>query len=505
APEGLIGEEFEDATLITDGASGATEFALAGLRFFGQSFFRQDGFLAVTDVAGEPLRAWSLGFEGSALVVASAIRQSAVESDLLVLATTAQTTPGDLREAVVLRIDELTGTPAYALRYTASPDDNRWGMEVEGDEAVFAGAVRVEEGSDREGLYVLFDQVSGLPIAHTRYQPFASDQSDLRFNDVALFPGEGAVFATGAIEVMGKDGSQQGSKLVIARLDPGGGVGWIRAYNTFVDGEEFRDARGWSIAVTEDGNVAAVARSSGDAGDGALAVLVEPGAGAPLASNLIQGPGALRPAYASLDLQEGGRLIVSGTVAIAGETERAVMWGMDPSSLSVDWFFIDDTGASVGNDAIVQPGEGLVLAGATVPFDVPVFANEVDALLVRTDREGAGPCGLDDPPGERETTLEPIDVPVEVIQMPPPRPAEPEINAVEQRFDETCERANDCLGDFDGDGDVDLGDFGVFGAAFNSMLGDANYNPAADFDMDGDVDLGDFGVFGAEFNRTDCL
>ncbi|MEM1424763.1 MAG: hypothetical protein AAGH64_12275 [Planctomycetota bacterium] len=64
---------------------------------------------------------------------------------------------------------------------------------------------------------------------------------------------------------------------------------------------------------------------------------------------------------------------------------------------------------------------------------------------------------------------------------------------------------NACVGDFDNDGDVDLGDFGVFGAAFGSVSGDMNYDPAADFDKDGDVDLGDFGVFGAEFGRTDCL
>ena len=61
-----------------------------------------------------------------------------------------------------------------------------------------------------------------------------------------------------------------------------------------------------------------------------------------------------------------------------------------------------------------------------------------------------------------------------------------------------------CLGDFDGDGDVDLGDFGVFGAAFGTALGDPGYTPDADLDGDGDVDLGDFGLFGAEFGRTDC-
>jgi choice-of-anchor B domain-containing protein len=70
--------------------------------------------------------------------------------------------------------------------------------------------------------------------------------------------------------------------------------------------------------------------------------------------------------------------------------------------------------------------------------------------------------------------------------------------------DVVCEDPNGCASDFDGDGDVDLGDFGVFGGAFGSLVGDANYDPAADFDMDGDVDLGDFGAFGGEFGRTDC-
>ncbi|GAB4546844.1 MAG: hypothetical protein Tsb0013_06050 [Phycisphaerales bacterium] len=61
-----------------------------------------------------------------------------------------------------------------------------------------------------------------------------------------------------------------------------------------------------------------------------------------------------------------------------------------------------------------------------------------------------------------------------------------------------------CPADFDNDGDVDLGDFGVFGSAFGSMTGDVNYDQKADLDGDGDVDLGDFGVFGGEFGRSDC-
>ncbi|GAB4546867.1 MAG: hypothetical protein Tsb0013_06110 [Phycisphaerales bacterium] len=64
---------------------------------------------------------------------------------------------------------------------------------------------------------------------------------------------------------------------------------------------------------------------------------------------------------------------------------------------------------------------------------------------------------------------------------------------------------NQCQADFDNDGDVDLGDFGIFGSAFGSVAGDANYDSSADFDTDGDVDLGDFGIFGLQFGRTDCL
>ena len=70
---------------------------------------------------------------------------------------------------------------------------------------------------------------------------------------------------------------------------------------------------------------------------------------------------------------------------------------------------------------------------------------------------------------------------------------------------DTDTQANSCVGDINGDGVVDLGDFGAFGAAFGSSTGDVNYNASADFNSDGNVDLGDFGAFGAEFGRTDCL
>lgn len=56
-----------------------------------------------------------------------------------------------------------------------------------------------------------------------------------------------------------------------------------------------------------------------------------------------------------------------------------------------------------------------------------------------------------------------------------------------------------CVGDMDGDDDVDVFDFTEFANAFGSFLGDANYNPAADLDADDDVDVLDFGIFSPDF------
>lgn len=50
-------------------------------------------------------------------------------------------------------------------------------------------------------------------------------------------------------------------------------------------------------------------------------------------------------------------------------------------------------------------------------------------------------------------------------------------------------------GDLDGDGIVNVDDFGVFAQAYLSRAGDPNYELCADFDRDGYIDVADFTVF----------
>jgi subtilisin family serine protease len=66
------------------------------------------------------------------------------------------------------------------------------------------------------------------------------------------------------------------------------------------------------------------------------------------------------------------------------------------------------------------------------------------------------------------------------------------------------DRRDACKGDFDGDGDVDATDLGIFNAAYGSRRGQVRYNDAADFDQDGDVDGTDLRTFRAHYGRTDC-
>ena len=60
-----------------------------------------------------------------------------------------------------------------------------------------------------------------------------------------------------------------------------------------------------------------------------------------------------------------------------------------------------------------------------------------------------------------------------------------------------------CLGDFNGDGKVNLADFLAFAGGFGARSGDANFNARLDLDGNGAIDLSDFLAFAGVFG-TNC-
>jgi hypothetical protein len=60
-----------------------------------------------------------------------------------------------------------------------------------------------------------------------------------------------------------------------------------------------------------------------------------------------------------------------------------------------------------------------------------------------------------------------------------------------------------CQGDLDNNNVVNIDDFYIFAAAYNTSSGDGSYNECANIDHEGDdVDIDDFYIFAANYNTT---
>jgi hypothetical protein len=66
-----------------------------------------------------------------------------------------------------------------------------------------------------------------------------------------------------------------------------------------------------------------------------------------------------------------------------------------------------------------------------------------------------------------------------------------------------CCSFSECIGDFNGDLQVNFGDLGIFAMAYRSTVGDDNWNPICDIDGDGSVGFNDLGIFAMHY-RDDC-
>ncbi|MDD5094247.1 MAG: hypothetical protein PHV74_07705 [Dehalococcoidia bacterium] len=116
----------------------------------------------------------------------------------------------------------------------------------------------------------------------------------------------------------------------------------------------------------------------------------------------------------------------------------------------------------------------------TKPAKNPLFSDPLDETLV-TGIYGTSSIILPDPPAQQ--FLEPVDVIPGTVGL------------------SVCIV---CKGDFDADGDIDLDDLIDFAGAYNSKVGDLNYNAIGDFNDDGYVDLDDLIDFAGVYN-TSCL
>jgi len=58
------------------------------------------------------------------------------------------------------------------------------------------------------------------------------------------------------------------------------------------------------------------------------------------------------------------------------------------------------------------------------------------------------------------------------------------------------------LGDTNGDGDVDMFDFGTFAQAYATSVGEPRYHVRCDLDLNSDIDMYDFGIFAGNYGKT---
>ncbi|MBN1492501.1 MAG: hypothetical protein JXA69_21490, partial [Phycisphaerae bacterium] len=200
-------------------------------------------------------------------------------------------------------------------------------------------------------------------------------------------------------------------------------------------------------------------------------------------------------------LNGGGGLFVSGA---------EIGWDLDYSNNGQSFFRNTLGGAYIGDDgaSYTAIGAGGILAGLAAFSFAP--ANEAPYDVEYPDRIGPQPGattilnyfgGTGDSAGIQYDTgtyrVVMLGLPFETITSASTR-ANLMAQAMEFLLPDTTVPA-----DFDGDGDVDLTDFGVFSACFNGPNRPPVYPESctvADLDDDSDVDLTDFGMFAACFN-----
>jgi hypothetical protein len=135
-----------------------------------------------------------------------------------------------------------------------------------------------------------------------------------------------------------------------------------------------------------------------------------------------------------------------------------------------------------------------------VPLPLDMFGNSYNVVI--SDITGTcptvgQPCYSNEDPNFPDVSASYGDSAVVVWhQQYPPNPNDLDV------FGDFFNIPSPCMGDFNGDNDVDGSDLEVFAEDFGrtNCSGDCE----GDFDGDNDVDGSDLAVFDADFGRTDC-
>jgi hypothetical protein len=406
--------------------------------------------------------------------------------------------PSDL---VLYAIDPSTGGLDWQWRYLGVDEGENLGMELVGEDGVVAAQVRgLGFPTATDASLLRFNQSTGLPVFHARYDTFNVPAGNLRFFDVAVQPDSQDIFVVGRIDI-DDPAFPPGTKVFIGRFSSAGAPIWSRAYDVRIsDEDDARSLRGVSIELTPDDRVAVTGQYDNQQIAGAaLHMTVSQAAGTPINAVLIapEGDGTLSPAYSSLELIGFDTLLISGFTRTPDQIARPAMWSVSTVGLTLNWFWAPDVAEGEGASAVLQPGRGPLLAGDVVPFSGPIGDLD-DALLARVRPNGEGLCPKLPELRQIQGEILVVDIPLKPNGVPGPEEADLEVRSGDPVFDEPC--ATDCPADINNDGIVDVIDLNLLLACFNQP---AICNPKADTNGDGFIDVIDLNALLAAFN-TPC-
>ncbi len=479
-------EQANDLEILTGG-----QVAFVGTIDRESQDFRRDGWIVVHRPDGTPTSSWMIEDNDTNEDVLLATFEDRVDKHLIVLQQGVRGFNPAANDLVLFKIDPLTGALVYQWRY---PGDNAFeniGMERDGDTGLVAASVINTQGVPQCTL-LRFRNATGLPIFHYRYTPVQFPAFNLQFFDVASDPETGDIFAVGRVNLDSPPFSPQ-SEILVARFDSFGVPIWFGAYEPFrSDTPEPNAAVGVSIELNRDGNPVVAARQfDNQLGATSVHLVIDRFTAIPSAfsANSIDNAG-ISPAYSSLERLNDGTMLVSGHVTRVDGQVVPAMWDFDGTVTSHNWLYMPDVVSGIGNSAIPQPGEGLLLAGRVFPNQGPIGGFS-DALLARTMDNGQGLCDVS--PDVREPPLQVryLLFGVERSEVENPSLAGLEVIAGDPVRRLACEP---CPADLNGDGVLNFFDVSIFLNAFNAM------NPIADFNNDGVFDFFDVSAFLAAYN-----